>query len=332
MEADMNRIILGASLALLLSTASFSANAYETKVFANPNHLYIHDVSPAPGGLVYWTAQSDGFLGILDPKTGQSKLVKLGPDSAPHGVIQAKDGKAWITDGGQNAIVSYDPKSEQVKVYPLPADTGYTNLNTPTIGGDGNVWFTGQNGIHGKVDIATGKVSVWKSPKGRGSYGITTTPNGDVWFVSLANSYLGQIDQKTGNVKVVEPPVAGVGLRRVWSDSKGDLWMSEWNGGHLARYSPATNSWKRWAAPGTTGGKNAQIYAVYVDDTDTVWISNWTTNAVYSFDPKTEKFAEVPGSRPSSEVRQILGSSGVVWLPQSGNASIMRIDTSKPAS
>jgi virginiamycin B lyase len=153
-----------------------------------------------------------------------------------------------------------------------------------------------------------------------------------VWFSSLANSYLGHIDLKTGNVQVVEPPEAGVGLRRVWSDSKGDLWASEWNGGHLARYSPATKQWKRWAAPGTTGNQKARIYAVYVDDKDTVWISNWTTNAVYSFDPKTEKFTEVAGSKPKSEVRQILGSPGTIWLPESGNDSIMRVDTSKPAT
>ena len=327
----MNRSLF-AAVCMATVFAGFSAQAYETKVFSLPNRLYIHDVSPAPGGLVYWTAQSDGMLGILDPKTGQSQLVKLGDGSAPHGVVQDREGKAWITDGGQNAIVSYDPKTKAVKVYPLPGDTGYTNLNTPTIGGDGNVWFTGQNGIHGKLDVKAGKVSVWKSPKGRGSYGITTTPNGDVWFVSLANSYLGKIDLATGNVTVVEPPVAGVGLRRVWSDSKGDLWMSEWNGGHLARYSPATRQWKRWPVPGTTAAKKASIYAVYVDDKDIAWVSNWSDNAVYSFDPATEKFTAVPGSKPSSQVRQILGAPGVIWLPESGNASIMRVDTSKPAT
>jgi virginiamycin B lyase len=325
----MRKFLLSTSLGLALAAASFAAQAYETKVFSVPH--YIHDVAPAPGGLVWWTAQNDGFLGILDPKTGQNKLVRLGPDSAPHGVIQGRDGKAWITDGGQNAIVSYDPRNEQVKVYKLPADTGYTNLNTPTEDRDGNIWFTGQNGIHGKVDVRSGQVSVWKSPKGRGSYGITTTPAGEVWFSSLAGSYLGHIDRATGNVTVVEPPEPGVGLRRVWSDSKGDLWASEWNGGHLARYSPATRQWKRWAAPGTEGNRKAQVYAVYVDDKDTVWISNWTNNAVYSFDPVTEKFTAVPGSKARSQVRQILGSPGTLLLPESGINSIMVV-TGSPTS
>ena len=206
-EDHMRRILLAAALGVALIAQPGLAQTSPTKTFPLPNQTFIHDVAPAPGGLIWWTAQSDGKLGILDPKTGANKFVTLGPDSAPHGIIQSKDGKAWITDGGQNAIVSYDPKTEKVTVYKLPEETGgYTNLNTPTEDGDGNIWFTGQNGWHGKVDVKTGKVSAWKSPKGRGSYGMTTTPDGNVWFVSFANSYLGQVDRATGNVKVIEPP------------------------------------------------------------------------------------------------------------------------------
>jgi virginiamycin B lyase len=318
----MRNILLSTAIGIaLLATPAL---AYDTKVFATPNQAYIHDVAPGQSGQVFWTAQSDGMLGVLDPKTGASKMVKLGEGSAPHGVITGKDGKAWICDGGQNAIVSYDPKSEQVKVYPLPDTYGYTNLNTPTQDGDGNIWFTGQNGVHGRLIVATGKVDVWKSPEGRGSYGITTTPDGNVWFVSLASSYLGQIDRKTGDVKVIKPPVPNAGLRRVWSDSKGDLWMSEWNTGFIAQYSPKTNQWHRFPIPGQ---ERAHLYAVYVDNKDVVWVSNWADNKIWSFDPKTNEFTAVPGSKSGADVRQINGANGVVFLGESGNASVMQINT-----
>src|SRR3546814_4235124 len=77
-------------------------------------------------------------------------LPSLGADSAPHGVIQGPDGAAWITDGGQNAIVRYDPKTEKIDVWKLPEGAGYTNLNTGAFDGDGIHWFTGQNGIYGR--------------------------------------------------------------------------------------------------------------------------------------------------------------------------------------
>src|SRR6202045_5369588 len=51
-----------------------------------------HDVYPAPDGTVWFTAQSAGKLGRLDPRTGKSDLIALGPGAAPHGVIVGPDG------------------------------------------------------------------------------------------------------------------------------------------------------------------------------------------------------------------------------------------------
>src|SRR5438309_1386564 len=107
------------------------------KVLAQPVYFEVpagshpHDVAADPaGGPVYFTAQSTGKLGILDPATRKVELVALGPHSAPHGVIVGRDGAAWITDGGQNAIVRVDAKSHAVSKWPLPADAPNANLNT----------------------------------------------------------------------------------------------------------------------------------------------------------------------------------------------------------
>jgi virginiamycin B lyase len=62
---------------------------------------------------------------------------------------------------------------------------------------------------------------------------------------------------------VLEPPTADQGDRRVWSDSRGRIWVSEWNAGQLGRYDPADGHWQEWKLPGA----NPMAYAVYVDDT-----------------------------------------------------------------
>jgi len=36
----------------------------------------------------------------------------------------------------------------------------------------------------------------------------------------------------------------------VWSDSKGRLWISEWNSGNVSVYDPAAKTWKQWLLPG----------------------------------------------------------------------------------
>jgi len=297
--------------------------ADKVQVFDLPEGAHPHDAAPAPDGKIWYTAQAQGALGILDPATGKVEQVPLGDGSAPHGVIQGPDGKAWITDGGQNAIVSFDPGSREVSVHPLPEDAAYANLNTAAFDAEGTLWFTGQSGIYGRLDPASGKIEVFDAPHGRGPYGITATPAGDIYYASLAGSYLGRIDTKTGEATVIEPPTPRQGARRVWSDSEGQIWVSEWNAGQLSRYTPSSGAWRSWPLPGAS----PHAYGVYVDDQDIVWLSDFGANAVLRFDPATETFESFPGSAPDAEVRQINGRPGEVFAPESGIDRLMVIRT-----
>ena len=309
------------SVLLAVVLVAFPAIAQETQVYNLPSGSRPHDVAPAPDGLVWYTGQNRGVLGILDPRTGVVREIVLGSGSRPHGVIQGPDGAAWITDGGQNAIVRFDPGNDEVKVWPLPAGTGNANLNTAAFDGDGVLWFTGQNGIYGRFDPATETMDVYPAPRGRGPYGITATPSGEVCYASLAGSHIARIDRVTGEAIVIEPPTPNQGARRVWSDSHGRIWVSEWNAGQLSLYDPADGSWRSWQPPGA----DPAIYAVFVDGRDIVWLSDFAADAVYSFGPSTEQFTTYPNSGTGGDVRQILGRPGEVWLPESGRDRLMVI-------
>ena len=153
---------------------------------------------------------------------------------------------------------------------------------------------------------------VFRAPLGEGPYGITTTPKGQVFYASLAGSHIAQINVRTGKATVIRPPTAGQGARRVWSDSKGKIWVSEWNAGKVGRYDPATRKWREWRVPGP-----AQIYAVYVDDKDMVWLTDFGRSGLWRFAPATGKFTRVP-LREGASVRQLLGRPGEVWGAESG--------------
>src|SRR5690606_20708052 len=135
-------------------------------------------------------------------------------------------------------------------VFRLPPDRARANLNTATFDREGNLWFTGQSGVYGRLDAATGEVTVFDAPLGRGPYGIATTPEGEVWYASLAGSHIAHVDRTTGAATVVEPPTPGQGARRIWSDSAGRLWVSEWNAGQVGMHDPATGKWREWRLPG----------------------------------------------------------------------------------
>jgi virginiamycin B lyase len=331
----MTRLSILAAAALVLTPACGQAQSdasaqaapskHQTRVFQLPAGSRPHDASPGRSGEIWYTAQRQGALGIIDIASGEARQVPLGEGSAPHGVVLGPDGKAWITDGGQNAIVRYDPSSEAIDVWKLPESSGYTNLNTGAFDKDGVHWFTGQNGIYGKVD-ASGQVQVWNDPEGRGPYGIDDTSDGEIWYVSLAGSHLAKVDRPTGNVTLIEPPHEGAGLRRVWADSNGDLWITGWNSGKLYRYRPASKEWTTFDLP----GEKPQAYAVYVDVRDDVWVTDFASNNTLVFDIATEKWvATIPGSGPNAAVRQILGRGNEVYLPESGTDRLMLVTVSE---
>jgi virginiamycin B lyase len=321
----MNPRLLAAALGVLLPLAT--AVAQDIAWYPVPEGARPHDVAPAPDGTVWYTAQGDGALGRLDPATGKVEHIPLGPESAPHGVIVGPDGAAWVTDGGQNAIVRVDPATKAVKAWPLPEETGWANLNTAAFDGTGTLWFTGQSGWYGSLDPKTGAMRTFKDPDGRGPYGITATPSGEIWFASLAGSHIAKIDTATGEKTRVDPPTPGQGARRVWSDSKGRIWVSEWNAGQVSVFDPAGKTWRGWKLPGDA----PRAYAIYVDDTDKVWLSDFGANAIVAFDPETESFTSYPSDRAEANVRQLLGRKGEVWGAESGTDRLVVIRTGKPS-
>jgi virginiamycin B lyase len=280
------------------------------------------DVACNADGTVWFCGQRDGTLNLLDPRDGGLKVVALGQGAAPHGVVIGPDGAAWVTEGGQNSIARVDPKDHKVQLWKLNGGPSYANLNTLVFDKQGTLWFTGQGGVIGRFEPQAEKMQVWDAPRGNGPYGIALTPQGTVWYVSLAGNYLAEIDRASGTPRIVEPPTPQQGARRVWSDSQGRLWISEWNSGNVSMHDPKDGSWKKWKLP----GERPRCYSVYVDDRDAVWLTDFAANAIVRFDPKTETFLSFPSDKSGANVRQMAGRPGEAWGGESGTNRLVVID------
>jgi virginiamycin B lyase len=300
-----------------LDSAAPSAPAAElsfnVQTFPVPGGAGPHDVAPASDGGVWYTGQRNGRLGWLDPETGRIEEVDLGPGSAPHGVISGPDGAAWVTDPGLDALVRVEPSTFAVAKYPMPSGARDIGLHTAVFDRDGILWFTGQQGYVGRFDPGAPVVEVFAAPRGAGPYGITVTPTNDVYVASLQQSYLGGVDRAAFSMRVLEPPTRGAGVRRAWSDSKGRVWISEWNAGQLGMYDPATGTWREWPLDGPA----PMAYAIYVDELDAVWLSDFGSNSILRFDPVAETFLRFPSTSNPANVRQLLGRRGEVWGAES---------------
>jgi virginiamycin B lyase len=178
-----------------------------------------------------------------------------------------------------------------------------------------------------QINTSTGQIKIFDAPKGSGPYGIKTkTPNGTVYFALLAGSYIARINSiKNDSAIVIEPPTADQGARRVWSDSQGKIWISEWNAGQLGMYNASNNKWKEWKLP----GENPMPYAVYLDQKDMVWLTDFGSNAFVRFDPTNETFTVIKMPTPDANVRQILGVPVEIWGAESGADKIILIKTGR---
>src|SRR3546814_18714972 len=105
------------------------------------------------------------------------------------------------------------------------------------------------------------------------------------------------------------PPTAGQGARRVWSDSRGRIWVSEWKSGQVSVFAPAGGGWRSWRLP----GEAPRAYAVSVDGDDAVWLNDFGANASVRFDLPIETVTSFPSEHPDATVRQLIGGGGRVW-------------------
>lgn len=69
-------------------------------------------------------------------------------------------------------------------------------------------------------------------------------------------------------------------------------------------------------------------YAVYVDEKDVVWLSDFGANAIVRFNPTDETFEVFTLPRSEANVRQILGRPGEVGGAESGADKLVVITTS----
>jgi virginiamycin B lyase len=80
-------------------------------------------------------------------------------------------------------------------------------------------------------------------------------------------------------------------------------------------------------ANGASRGATPMPYAVYVDDTDAVWLSDFGANALVRFDPEREKFTSIRLTSSPANVRQIHGRRGEVWGAESGVDKLVVVRT-----
>ena len=159
----------------------------------------------------------------------------------------------------------------------------------------GILWFTGQTGVYGRLDPATRRdarsstrragAARTASPSRR--TGESTTPR------SPAATSPGSTSRPARRRRSTRRPPAGRAPRLV--GLHGRIWVSEWNAGQVGVVRPADAT---LAESGSCPGGDPQAYAVYVDETDRVWLTDFGAQRARPLRPRDREF-DVPAPSPA---------------------------------
>jgi len=271
----------------------------------------------------------------------------------------APDGSVYIAVMTGNKVARFDPKAQAFKEWDLPSGHRPHGL---LVDRNGMVWTTGNgNGTIGKLDPATGKMTEFKTPSGRGGPHtlIISDDQNTIWFTMQSGDKVASIDTKTGAIKEYASSGGPYGLAL---DKAGNVWFCRMGDNKMGRLDPKTGQmsevdtgrgsrprrvaaapdgmlWITYYGNGLLAkldpaamkvvktypmpGGNAGPYAVTVDGGGLIWANEINNDTVVRFDPKTEQMRVV--QLPSSNVgirKMVTDAQGRLWYMGSHNGRL----------
>ncbi len=325
-----------------------------------------HDAEVDPHGMV-WIADAQynpvRTVSRLNPETGEVTNFMLpsarnkGMSMGSHGITVDKNGIAWFNaDDGLGRIDTNDANPRIDRIVP-PADmvgVGGNFCADPK----GNVWSPHGDGVI-RYEPETKKFTVFDHPvAGGGTYGLGCDAEGNAWWTQFSGTHfdvLGKSDVETGkSIEVALTPVpfkkelftkddmdmyrlAGAGVntvppwaqgpRRLNGDTVGNMWVADWWGNNLAKVDTRTNKVvKYYPFP---SAEHVGVYTTQIDKNGMVWVCLMNSEALASFDPKTEKWTLYPFPSRGNEDRYIAVDNYKprveVWVPSSRTNRMLRM-------
>lgn len=153
-----------------IDPGTFEITEYILPQGARPRRL-----TAAPDDVIYYS-DDRGYLGQLDPKTGQSQqwLSPGGANAAPYGIAATADGIVWYSESGiqPNTLVRFDPRTASFERWTIPSGGGVVRHIVASAAGDLYLACSGVNKV-GIAYVSTG--STFAVPE---SGGVLRTTSG----------------------------------------------------------------------------------------------------------------------------------------------------------
>ena len=230
----------------------------QTKAFL-PYGVGPHGLIADRDGSIWFTAQLAGFVGKLDPRTGEQVQYRM-PDAEardPHTPIFDQKGTLWFTLQMSNMVGRIVPSTGDVKVVRVPSAA--SQPYGIKISSKGDPWFVELTGGRiGKIDPVTFDIHEYALPHaGTMPRRIALTSDDVVWYSDYGRGYLGRLNPDTGIVtEWATPSGAGPDSQPYAITVVGNIvWYVETGvrPNMLVRFDPATETFQSWTIPSGGG-------------------------------------------------------------------------------
>jgi len=289
----------------------------------------VHSMAESPkDGHIFITTSYQQRLVEFDPVNKEFTNHAMDEGYYPHTIRVDKKDRVWFTMALSNQVAMFHRTKKEFTMFDLPTRSA---RESATVSSMGSILTLMEWGM---------PLSNWFSIDEQSTglplpYGIDITPSGDIWFASLHADTIGKIDGKTLEMKHYATPF--LGPRRLRSDSQGNLWIAAFPESMIVKFDPIKESFTNYPIPVVPAGSETP-YSLNVDKVrDRVWVNGNTSDAVYRYDIKTNKWSHFPLPKRVTFTRDVefapngdafvSNASFPSWHIEDGQPTLIRVQT-----
>jgi streptogramin lyase len=257
---------------------------------------------------------------------------------SPHDVVLDKNGTAWYSSFGEQFFGRLDPKTGEVKEFPMQVHkpefpTGSLGLRADR---DGNFWLGNMyQAAIVRFDPMTERFTSWPMPP---KYNIDASQvnmvrpesshvDGKVWSQNNGFAAVHRLDLATGQIETWEPFRDSKKAHNIYDvipDSKNNVYFTDFRNWHIGRIDAKTGEVKMYTALTPSSAPRRG----FMDPQDRLWFGMYRADRVGMFDTRSETFREwqLP-TRWASPYDVVLDRNEELWTGSMFTDQVARLNT-----
>ena len=190
-----------------------------------------NDLTLDQQGNIWFTEINANALGRLNIQSGQTQqyslaTTKLTQALNPYGITIDPQGIIWFTEASTNHIGRLDPKTGQIRYVSMQGSS--TPLMEIAADSHGVIWATSfSTGLLLSFNPKTATFRPYYASSSGGLYGITITPQGQVWVTITAANSIANLDPIANRFIDYAIPSSGSLPLGVVMGANASLWFTE---------------------------------------------------------------------------------------------------------